>query len=219
MVIMSGLTQKEKISKMNPNRIETIKHLASTHHPTYDGSWLGKDASKAFLICLGAGPWKEVRRYQVQKYALDWYDLEGYKDLYDIGKLHGATNIPANLYPFEWQNNHLTNTVRHLISLDKTFRSLCDLYHSYKWEVVLNDLFATAGVKSKGTKVLWMFARDFLNVPAFPIDRWVSRKLKEHDLPNDSWKMTELCLEAGVNPNELNRALFPGKNPDWSCII
>lgn len=40
--------------------------------PTYDHTWMGSEPNKAFLICLGAGPWKIERRKKVQTRAIQW---------------------------------------------------------------------------------------------------------------------------------------------------
>jgi hypothetical protein len=202
--------------KITSQVLDKIRQLSTESKPTYDGSWLGRDPSKAFLICLGAGPWKEQRRYEVQKYAIDWYwKFRRYSDLSEIN-LHEFTGI----YPFDWQDNHLWSVVDYLQRTDPTtFSELCSRWREpFSYDEALQHLFQVACVRPKGTKVLWMFARDFLKIPAFPIDRWVARKLTEYGLPKDPWVMTEACLMAGVSPNELNRSFFPAKNPDWSHL-
>jgi len=86
------------------------------------------------------------------------------------------------------------------------------------YEEVLQDFFGATGADpERGSKVLWLFARDFLRLPAFPVDRWVGRALKDAGLPLDSFYMTKACLLAHVSPNKLSRALFGGVNPDWSA--
>jgi len=74
----------------------------------------------------------------------------------------------------------------------------------------ISMLFSDCGVSPKGTKTLWLFVRDYLKLPAFPIDRWVQRNLKAIGLPTDSWKMVRLCEKAGVDCNRLARAFFQG---------
>jgi hypothetical protein len=176
--------------------------------PNYDGSWLGTNPSKAFLISIGAGPWLEQRRFIIQKKAVDWYNSQKISDLY-YAKME-------KVYPLSWQNQFNISLITHLRNNNLLFSDMCKKWKSENWENVVNELFEVCGTKKCGSKVLWMFARDFLEIPAFPIDRWVRRTLVEFRLPTDSFEMTRLCLKENVNPNVLNRSIFPGKNPDWS---
>lgn len=195
------------------NYVEVIKKAAlEISQFAYDGSWLPQDVSKSFLICLGAGPWKEQRRYNVQRLALMCYQTFSCSDLSEFP----FTNI---VYPLDWQNDYLCNMLTSLNKFRKRFDEICDRWKEDKsaWEISLHELFDMCKCNSrKGSKVLWMFARDSLNIPAFPIDRWVRRKLNELRLPEDPWYITKLCLEADVDPNSLNRSFFLSKNPDWS---
>lgn len=188
--------------------IEIIKEL-NVLEPSYDHTWLGSDPDRAFLICLGAGPWKVDRRRKVQQDALNWL---GEKRLDEMHYGHFLFDV----YPFKWQNNMLLNMLLSLRSNVSTFEEFCIKWKKMHWVDSLKDFFYKCGTKENGTKVLWMFARDYLHLPAFPIDRWVKRSLERFGLPCDSWTMTNLCIEAGVNPNRLNRALFSGANPDFS---
>jgi endonuclease III len=102
-----------------------------------------------------------------------------------------------------------------LVLMNTTFRDvyarwLDTLIHGERsaWIPILKELFSMSGVPEKGTKVLWLFARDFLQVPAFPIDRHVKRILAQYALPADSWKMTLICEQAEINTNQLARAFF-----------
>lgn len=178
----------------------------------YDGSWMGNNPSKAFLISLGAGPWKEKRRYNVQKFALDWFISKGASDLKYI-----EFKDSEKVFPFGWQNKFLFNLIVSLRKNDVTFDSLCNKWKSKSnWEESLKELFTRCGTRPEGSKVLWMFARDFLDIPSFPVDRWVKRTLEANDLPLSSFEMVYLCRDAGIDPNNLNRKLFEGINPDWS---
>lgn len=178
----------------------------------YNGSWMTNDASKAFLISVGAGPWKEKRRYNVQKDALDWFASTYARDLGQIEN----TNF-LKVYPFEWQNKFLRVLIKNLRKKDMYFSKYCEeLKKQEDWKKALEDFFVFCGSTKQGTKVLWMFARDYLDIPAFPVDRHVKRAMEAKGLPTDAWEMTNLCLDAGVNPNILNRKLFLGKNPNWS---
>jgi hypothetical protein len=192
-------------------KFEILKKLDQINS-RYDGSWMGSNSSKAFLISLGAGPWKEKRRYNVQKFALDWFISKNVSDLKYI-----EFRDSEKVFPFEWQNKFLFRLINSLHEDNITFDLLCDKWKSESyWEASLKELFSRCGTSSEGSKVLWMFARDFLNIPSFPIDRWVRRTLESNNLPLSPFEMVYLCQEKGINPNSLNRKLFEGVNPDWS---
>jgi hypothetical protein len=114
--------------------------------------------------------------------------------------------------------------VRSLKSKDITFLNQCSKWEKNRnnwnnnWKENINEFFDMCGT-TNGTKVLWLFVRDYLQFPAFPIDRWIKKFLKKYNLPQDSWYMINICLEAGINPSHLNRSLFYGKNPNFSDII
>ena len=242
-----------------------IKRIAEVYknacHPTYDGRWLTSNPSASYLIALGAGPWKENRRFTVQKAALTWYgDLrEKYGNITDISDIP-VHELETKVYPFQWQNDHLKHMIlsfqnqpqppiiyknpegqpicaceqvssrgcrAHMSMETQNFTSYCqDLKTSYQyteehpwlWRKAVANVFARAQVPAKGTKVLWLWIRDFLNLPAFPIDRWVKRNLDAYALPADSWYLTQACLLAGVDPNPLARSFFTARNPEWSEV-
>jgi len=199
--------------------LDKIRSLYENLELTYDHSWVGSDPSKAFLICVASGPWKISRRKRVQEKAIEWLDN---RDLID-------TRYPrTQLFPFKWQNDMLFNLITSLNhKYCIKFEDLCNRWKTNiigcckytgkpMWMRNIEDFFHMCGKGPSGTKVLWMFVRDLLQLPAFPIDRHVRRKLDEEGLPCDSWKMIKLCQEAKINPNELNRRLFYSRNLDWS---
>ena len=69
---------------------------------------------------------------------------------------------------------------------------------------------------NKGTKVLWLFTRDYLNLPGSPIDRHVEDFLKKLDLPTDPWYIMDLCNSVGIDPSALNRSIFSEKSTNFS---
>lgn len=196
--------------------IKTVQQLnKSLPDPKYDGSWMSDEPNVAFLVSVGAGPWKEKRRYNVQKAAIDWFYGCGFKDMRDVSSFTHWEE--EKVYPFKWQNDFLFNMGHSLKKSSDLFEALClEWKVSKDWEKSLKDLFDRCGTKPDGAKVLWMFARDFLGIPSFPIDRWIDRTLVHYNLPRSSWYMTKLCIEAEVDPNILNRKIFGGTNPDWS---
>lgn len=194
----------------NSEDIEKIR-LMYNSEPTYDHTWVGSEPNKAFLICIGAGPWKVERRKKVQSRAIQWL---GDRDLSDF-----LPNQCRSVYPLKWENDMLSNMVRSLNNKQIKFTTLCDIWlekGKNSWTTPIVEFFYLCGANPKGTKVLWLFIRDFLKLPAFPIDRHVRRKLKEYKLPLDPIYIIGLCQDAGIDPNALNRSLFLGENPDFS---
>jgi hypothetical protein len=181
---------------------------------------MGDQASIAFLVAIGAGPWKENRRYTVQGRAIDWLFKQQVSDLSMVDPDQARL-----VYPLLWQNNHLQWLITSLRAKGRQFDGWCSkaIFEGLDyegrpgaWEAYLAELFEMCGVKKQGTKVLWMFARDFLGYPAFPIDRHVRRQLKARGLPCDPWYISRACMSGGIPAGELNRSMFSGKNPDWS---
>lgn len=168
-------------------------------------TWLdGRSASDAFIICIGAGPWKFKRRQHIQKLGLE--RLAG-RDL---------SELPENIdwYPLTWQNDYVQRTVGFLHQAKKTMAEFCAGVTSRL------EVYEAAG-NPYGSKVLSLFCRDALQVASFPIDRHVRRLLMMHQLP---WTREEtlikLCEEADIDPREMAvacvRAASDMDNPDWS---
>jgi hypothetical protein len=195
-------------------RIQTIQHLARTIPPTtYNESWIGtSNPSLALLICVAMGPWKEARRFKIAKEVVS-VALPFGGDLHFDLALASPGMFP---YPLAWQNK----IVNHIIEELHTDPDLRFWHHvdrwwtnllqgpTNAWESVALEFFALCGVPKKGTKTLWLFLRDVMGMPAFPVDRRVRRILRAYGLPTDSWSMTRLCEEAGVDTNDLARACF-----------
>lgn len=181
----------------------------------HNWKWLPENPNRAFLICLGAGPWKRLRRVTVQAAAMEWYE-ERWSDLSAIPK-YGNWKP----FPLDWQNLYLRNMIMALNEQKATFSFKCTqwTFHTKKWREQLLEFFKMCGVGYEGRKCLWLFTRDFLGLPSFPIDRHVERALAEVGLPKkDVWYIIELCHKAGMDPSALNRSLFLSKaeNYDWS---
>jgi hypothetical protein len=144
------------------------------------------------------------------KKAIDWFYIQNVTDLRYI-KFE-----KINIYPLDCQNRILTKMLNSLEKEKDLFEALCLQWKvSPDWGSSLEDLFKRCGCSKKGSNVLWMFARDYLNIPSFPIDREVKKALEKNNLPVCSWEMTKLCLEAEVSPNILSRKIFLGSNHNW----
>lgn len=171
--------------------------------------WLqGRSYSEAFVICIGAGPWKYNRRKTIQGQALERL---GGRDLLDI-----ILEEDDDWYPLKWQNDFLFTTVRSLLKINgPTFQGFCsDLAPEY----ALSNIRKLA--RTKNAKVISLFCRDALQVPSFPIDRHVRRKLKELELPTDEDTMIKICTDVGIDPRlvavAMVRTASDMDNPDWS---
>jgi hypothetical protein len=203
------------------NATEIIRGLdAKLPSATFDPSWLPEDPAKAFLVCLGAGPWKIQRRVIVQTNALVWYAMQkasGHHDLADCITLTART-----VFPLAWQNAMLVSMIENCRKRYGSFSCAVGCWQtSPDGDLSLVEFFEMAGrQKAEPTagKCLWIYARDFLGLPAFPIDRHVARQLQASGLPVDSWRMVQLCQDAGVDPSDLARRMFSvgANNPDWS---
>lgn len=178
-------------------------------------TWLPNNPSRALLVCLGAGPWKEQRRYNVQKEVLAWFD-EAFVDLCQIDPDYVADTCP---FPLTWQTLHLRNIVVSLWKKKSIFWMMTEEMKVFAdWKLSTGHLFDMARVSPNGTKTLWLFVRDYLNLPAFPIDRWVKKWIDKRALTANPWTMVDICLTHNVNPSALNRSIFfeKGSNHDWS---
>lgn len=194
-------------------KLYQLKKLGSDKE--HNWKWLPDNPNRAFLICLGAGPWKRLRRVAVQAAAVEWYE-ERWTDLAAIPR-YGSWEP----FPLAWQNLYLRNMIQALNEIQTNFRFKCIQwsFHTKRWSEQVLELFEMCGIGPEGRKCLWLFARDFLGLPSFPIDRHVERALDEVGLPKkDVWYIIELCHKAGMDPSALNRSLFLAKseNYDWS---
>ena len=179
-------------------------------------TWLPSDPNDAFLVCIGAGPWKEHRRKMVQAGALDWFKTR-YTDISAINPKNVIIQAP---YPLVWQNKmiyELARVLRTGFYGIGTFSNFCEKWkNSTDWEKSIRDFFLMCDQGTDGTKVLWLFTRDYLNLPGFPIDRHVREFLKKVGLPQNPWYITHLCLDNGIDPSALNRYIFFGKSSNYS---
>lgn len=178
-------------------QILLLQKLDALACPTFDESWLPNEPSQAILTCIAMGPWKHDRRHKVKNKAIQW---TGGRDL--------RWCDDCDAFPLNWQNATVNHLIAVLRARNVTFSTRIVDYSKTPHGDCL--LFEDCGVGAKGTKTLWLFVRDYLGHPAFPIDRWVRRNLKAAGLPVDSWKMIGLCKKAGVDTNRLARAFYQG---------
>lgn len=173
-------------------------------------NWLqGRSVSEAFVICIGAGPWKFNRRKTIQGQALE--KLRG-RDIMGITEKEAY-----DFYPLDWQNHFLIRATNKLKEWNVSFFKYCA-------EATENPDFALSFmrnlVQTKDAKVISLFCRDRLWAPSFPIDRHVRRKLQELKLPTKEDDMIQVCNRAGIDPRKAAvvfvRTASDMDNPDWS---
>lgn len=172
-------------------------------------NWLqGRTFSEAFVICIGAGPWKFNRRKTIQEKALNKLNKR------DLSRLRNV-----NWYPLEWQNKFVNNVRRSLTTSMEEFCCKLMCPKCVNPNEARQYLFNAAGCP-KGSKVLSLFCRDALRIPAFPIDRHVKRYLIKHKLPTNENSMIKLCMDANLDPCHIAvgfvRAASDMDNPNWS---
>lgn len=195
-------------------RIQQIYSKLSPSQTPLD--WLGNDANIALLMCVGSGPWSFNRRRSVQIRAV--YMLYKNSKRGDIADLDKKTCNA--MYPLDWQKHAIQSASTTAQRQTESFSEWTKQLSIWPEDQARERLFACLGTDPKrGTKVAWMFARDYLQYNAFPIDRHVKRILVKHSLPIDPIRMIDLCLDAGINPNDFARRCFPEENPHWTDIV
>lgn len=164
-----------------------------------NGTWLDHlNPSQAFLTCLGAGPWKIMRRTIIQKGAVE---ALGPLDLSEVD------DISIFKFPLDWQNEKvfaMTDYLRrYLVTMTWFTKFISGMREPNK---MLYEVTKTKG----RAKVLDLFVRDYLKLPSFPIDRHVERILKRNNFPVNERYMMELCEKAGLDAPHVARVLVSG---------
>lgn len=171
--------------------VAAAKRLADVPRST----WLDyQRPSVAILQCIGSGPWAFDRRFATQTRALQALGCG------DLTRLDSG--VVAAVFPLDWQVKFTLAAITTLRECNQTFdrrgaRGVC----------LREDLEVIFGLQPL-PKVLAMYVRDYLNMPAFPIDRHVHEWLCAHELPHSECAILDLCFEAGINANSLNRNIF-----------
>lgn len=184
------------------NEIEKLKNLVQRIETTFtvdDGTWLDHlNASQAFLVCMGAGPWKINRRNLIQHGAIA---ALGDKDLSQVD------DVGIFKFPLDWQNQKTADMIDYLKRYQISMRWFAGWVAGFHNPVkMLYDITKTKG----RAKILDLYARDYLKVPSFPIDRHVETILKENGFPVNESYMIELCKKAGLNVSHVARAFVAG---------
>lgn len=190
--------------------VKTLSDFYQSQLPVEPFHWLrGRSFSEAFVICIGAGPWKFGRRKKIQGEALN--KLAG-RDISEV-----MMDEAKDFYPLAWQNNFILETSKSMRDIGLSFNAFCeDIKNKPQTLQLIKNIS-----KSKGNpKVISLFCRDALQAPSFPIDRHVKRKLIELGLPANEDKMIKVCSDAGIDPRSAAvafvRAASDMDNPDWS---
>lgn len=136
------------------------------------------NSTQAFLVCMGAGPWGPTRREKVQTAALEAHAAQGHPDLADM-------DLQSLPYPLSWQRKKI-EAMQNFLVTTPPFESRCS-FQTFCNTLILDNhgpkpLYDVVG----RSKVVELFVRDHLKLPAFPIDRHVRRTL-------ESGIMSERC--------------------------
>lgn len=179
---------------------QDVHNLSRTHQPSegHAWGWLDRNSySAAFVACVGAGPWKVKRRTQVQQAAVK--QLAG-RDLVEVCE-------SIDWYPFEWQNRFVRHLSGHLRASKYTMHDWCTLLKQMPDNAEARRLFyLSCNTGPKGVKVLSLFVRDKLKIPAFPIDRHVRRLLVANQLPTHENALVRLCADSGYDACKVARS-------------
>ena len=184
-------------------KLEKLYHERIQHGEWKD--WLPVDFDYAFVTCIGAGPWTLKRRWDVQETAMKWYQSN------EPMEFIGERQLQVSCYPLQWQNNMLERMCRYLYDGGWTMESfghaLIGLAEKEMWSDSLRVLHHAAN-NGRRTKVVSLYARDFLKIPAFPIDRHVKRILVANGLPTKEDVLVSECLDYGLDPCRVARSFF-----------
>ena len=164
-----------------------------------DGTWLDHlNPSQAFLTCIGAGPWKIKRRTSIQKAAVLALGLRDLSEIKDVSIFN---------YPLNWQNQKVKDLIKYLNYFSYNMNDFATVLKNSLNPLDL--LYSSTNTKGRA-KVLDLFARDYLKISSFPIDRHVKRILKENGFPINEKYMINLCKEADLNASYVARVFVSG---------
>jgi hypothetical protein len=198
---------------MSPESNLLLHHIR-TEKPVPDraATWLvDHRPSVAFSICIGAGPWRIKRRRSVQQSFIDALGKRDLSNLVAARKLIQAGQL-------DWQGEWFERINRRLRSKDfkpegKRVKNFDDLF----WPG-MNDHLKKSRFELliempiyKAPKVVQLFARDYLFIDCFPVDRHVREWLKERKLPTNPAKVMRLFKELGRHASGYSRAIFNSK--------
>lgn len=211
---------------------ESIKNFLTqvpkdTPQEEFEDHWLDDlTFSQALVVCIGAGPWKEGRRKQVQSEALKSLNN---RDISEINIQEAL--IIGSWYPFEWQNRILFRFIQRTQTVPRTFENICEYFLDYDRIIyekpTLEEAYNTYqrfeflrffGYEKDTPKVVSLFIRDKMKWPSFPLDRHVKANLDQFQIPHDEMLILRICLRNGIDPSMLNRWIFKQKssNSNWS---
>lgn len=181
------------------SRLKSVVQDIESKSQIDDGTWLDHlNPSQAFLVCIGAGPWKINRRNLIQQGAVE---ALGAKDLAEV------TDVNIFKFPLDWQVQKTADMIDYLQRYKITMRWFAGWVAGFPNPIkMIYDITKTRG----RAKVLDLYARDYLKVPSFPIDRHVERILKENGFPVNEKYMIDLCNQAGLNVSHVARVFVAG---------
>lgn len=206
-----GITPKSQICKhfdaIKPRLIQLKTLVNNIDTKPNNPNWLDNfNASQAFLICIGAGPWKIKRRTFIQTQAVSKL---GKRDLLEVENEDFG-------FPLEWQKQKVNAMINYL----KTYKITMEYFTKFIADMKDPAQLLYEVTKTKGrAKVLDLFVRDYIKASAFPIDRWVARKLEENNFPQHEHYMIELCNMAGLDASNVARLFVDSSQFSGNSVI
>lgn len=169
-------------------------------------TWLSRHRpSVAFACCIGAGPWKIGRRRSVQQSFIDMLRDDDISSNRALRKLETASQLS---WQFSWFKRANNICRKHHVLFDDVFDA-----SRLDRRLALDNFEAVFGADANNVpKVVALFARDYLFIPCFPVDRHVRRWLDERGLPRRPRDVVQLFTNIGIgNPSGYSRAIFNSK--------
>lgn len=174
-------------------------------------TWLSRHRpSVAFVCCIGAGPWRIGRRMKVQQ---SFINALGEEDLRSKSALRRLTKASQLAWQATWfkRVNEVCN--KYDMDFDSIFnQDFQKSLNAHNFEAVMKLEV------DKSPKVVALFARDYLFIPCFPVDRHVRKWLIDRGLPHKASAVSALFKELKLNPSGYSRAIFNSKarNPEFT---
>ncbi len=182
--------------------------------PDSQATWLSRHRpSVAFACCIGAGPWRLPRRQRVQQSFIDAIGEHDLSAPTTLRRLRRASQL-------DWQAKWFERVNQVCRKRDVEFDALFDAPFKIDRSLKFHNFEAVFGLEvTRAPKVVALFARDYLFLPCFPVDRHVRAWFEERGLPQRPHEIMDLFRGLGIsNPSGYSRAIFNAKaqNPQFA---
>lgn len=191
------------------SEIEGVKPV-----PDSQATWLSRHRpSVAFACCIGAGPWRLPRRQRVQQSFIDALGD------YDISEAIALRRLTKRVQ-LDWQRVWFERVNKVCRRNRVKFDSLFDAPFKIERSLKFHNFEAVFGLDVEHSpKVVALFARDYLFLPCFPVDRHVRKWFEDRKLPSRPADIMGMFRGLGIsNPSGYSRAIFNAKaqNPHFA---